>query len=67
MLQTIKEQIKNAPSVTFGDYYQTFVIESQNRIIENSMSMAKYKVPESIDGALDLIANMNKLSEELIK
>ena len=67
MLQTTKEYIKNDSDTNFGMFYQQFVVESQNRIIDSTIKRVESELSQKLASTKDLIAGMNSLSEELMK
>lgn len=64
MLQTIKDYISNLPDKDFGSYYQEFICETQDRIIESDANGIQARFV-SLDNVNDILSGINKLTEEL--
>ena len=66
MLQTIKEYIRSGLTQDFATYYQSFVVDSQDQIIDTIASKAQSEYfDNSLDCSIELIKGMNALAQEL--
>ena len=66
MLQTIREAIDNLPDKSFSEFYQDYVISSQDAIINYDVSIAE-KHYTSLEDTTKLLKGLNTLTEELKK
>ena len=65
MLKTVSDYIANETFSDFATYYQHFVVESQNQIIDQSINKAQSELSTNSGAANDIIRQMNILAEEL--
>jgi hypothetical protein len=66
MLATIKETVSNLPDKPFSEFYQDFVLSSQQSILNHDIKLA-FKGINSIEDTLSIMSGLNKLTEELNK
>lgn len=64
MLETIKQAVEELPNETFGEYYQKYVMQSQDSIIQHDVSFAGHQY-HSLEDIPQLMQGLNTLSEEL--
>ena len=66
MLKTIKQAIDDLPEQTFSEFYQSYVSDVQDQIIQHDIGLAStcYK---SLEDTRDLIKGINEIAEELKK
>lgn len=66
MLSSIKQTIDNLPDKDFAEFYQDYVIETQDRIIEHDLSLAG-RAFQNLEDVTYLLQGLNALTEELKK
>lgn len=64
MLKTIKEAIKELPSSSFADFYQSYIIGLEDDILRNDIKEATATF-NSIDDVPTIIKGLNALTQEL--
>lgn len=65
MLQTVKDYIENMPSESFGTFYQRFVVQSEDKILDTIVQKTQSELSQKLESANVLIHNINSLAEEL--
>lgn len=63
MLSSIKDSLASLPEEDFGQFYQHFVMESQDKIIDSDLRVAYSHY--SSNSLLGIISGLNELTEEL--
>ena len=66
MLETIKEKLNEPPLVSFEEFYQSYVEETQDRILRHQIAVDSHKF-RSIDDINTIVRDLNSLTEELKK
>lgn len=64
MLELIKNTINTLPDISFGEYYQQYVIKTQDAILDNMLNIAGKQYTD-IEDVTELIKGLNKLTKEL--
>lgn len=64
MLESIKNTIDTLPDISFGEYYQQYVIQTQDVILDNMLNIADKQYTD-IEDVTELIKGLNKLTKEL--
>ena len=64
MLETIKKCIEDLPDKSFPDYYQEYVMEAEQRVMQHRINIDSHRFV-SIDNMSDIIAGLNQMTEEL--
>ena len=64
MLETIKESIANLPSESFGEFYQKYIFDLEDEIIDHDISKANSAF-KSIEDINEIVKGINRLTEEL--
>lgn len=66
MLQTVRNYINSIPDEPFEKFYQRYVIESHNKILEARASRVEKQLTRIEDASI-IIKGINELTEELKK
>lgn len=64
MLDVVKQTIESLPDKSFGEFYQNYISDLEDSIIEHDMKKASSTF-HSIEDVTDIIKGINKLTEEL--
>lgn len=64
MLKAVKESIDSLPDESFGVFYQSYIADLEDEIIERDMKQANSTF-HSIEDITDIIKCINALTEEL--
>lgn len=64
MLKVIKQTIDELPSESFGEFYQDYVANLEDDILDHDMKIADSAF-KSIDDIPEIIKGLNKMTQEL--
>ena len=64
MFEVIKNYIDNIPDIPFDEFYQTYIMGVQDRIIDSKVRSAELSL-HTIESTCDIINGINMLAEEL--
>jgi len=64
MLQIIKKYISNLPEADFGTFYQQFILQFEDKLLENDTKVASMNISSSRD-ILKASSNIDKIVKEL--
>ena len=64
MLQTIKNYIINLPCKSFGEFYQDYIVQCEDLVVDSDVAAAESEIT-SMCKIPELIANINMLSNSL--
>lgn len=66
MLSSVKQAIDSLPEKDFSEFYQEYIISTQDRIINHDLDLAS-RVFHNVEDVTYLIQGLNTLTEELKK
>ena len=62
MLQTIKSCIEILPDKSFSEFYQDYIIQSQNKISDHQINVDKHRFT-SIDNISSIMSGLNERTQ----